>query len=114
MEKVLDKAKSTKKVKTDEVSAPVQQKAEEEDAEAGSWIVEGIIVKIKDKGLDKYYNQKGKILEVVEPFIAQVEMLNTKAKLQIDQDLLETVIPVKNICIIYLKLFRRLEILSKC
>lgn len=95
----MDKAKSTKKVKTDAPEAPAQQKAEEEDPEAGSWIVEGIVVKIKDKGLEKYYNQKGKILQVVEPFIAQVEMLNTKAKLQIDQDLLETVIPVKKFCI---------------
>jgi len=63
---------------------------EEEDF---SWISENVIVKIKDEALKKYFNQKAKIVRVVEPFLAEVEILNTTTKLQIDQDLLETVIP---------------------
>jgi len=66
-----------------------------EEEEDFSWVTENIIVKIKDEALKKYFNQKGKIVRVVEPFLAEVEVLNTTTKLQIDQDLLETVIPVR-------------------
>ena len=102
LEKVLEKAKAEKKMKLEtttankngkgDVKPPVQQEEEEEDF---SWVTENIIVKIKDEALKKYFNQKGKIIRVVEPFLAEVEVLNTTTKLQIDQDFLETVIPVR-------------------
>ena len=98
MERVLEKAKAEKKMKLESGASKngnagaVVNKEEEEDF---SWIAENIIVKIKDEALKKYYNTKAKIIRVVEPFLAEVEVLNTTTKLQIDQDLLETVIPVR-------------------
>ena len=91
MERVLENAKQTKKLKTEETKAPENN----EDDQDFSWVSEDIIVKIKDESLKKYHNQKGKIIRVVEPFIAEVEMLNGGSKLQIDQEFLETVIPVR-------------------
>jgi len=94
---VLESAKVSKKVKPDPFSVEPQdnQKQNEEDEEEYSWIAENIIVKIKDESLPKYFNQKAKVIRVVEPFLAELEVLNNKTKLQMDQQLLETVIPVR-------------------
>jgi len=94
---VLESAKTSKKLKPDPFNLQTQDDKndnKEEEAEDFSWITENIIVKIKDESLPNYYNQKAKIIKVVEPFLAELEVLNNKTKLQIDQDLLETVIPV--------------------
>ncbi len=97
---MLEKAKAEKKMKLDAAAAnkngSIKQAAPAvEEEEDFSWVTENVIVKIKDEALKKYFNQKGKIVRVVEPFLAEVEVLNTTTKLQIDQDLLETVIPVR-------------------
>ena len=94
---MLESAKTSKKLKPDPFNLQTQDDKndnKEEEAEDFSWITENIIVKIKDESLPNYYNQKAKIIKVVEPFLAELEVLNNKTKLQIDQDLLETVIPV--------------------
>jgi len=96
LERVLEKAKAEKKMKLDTTASKNGKgdvKSAVEEEEDFSWVTENIIVKIKDEALKKYFNQKGKIVRVVEPFLAEVEVLNTTTKLQIDQDLLETVIP---------------------
>lgn len=36
------------------------------------WLTEGIIVKIKDDKLKNYFNQKAKVIEVVEPYLAKI------------------------------------------
>lgn len=58
------------------------------------WLAEGIIVKITTKALgDKYYKQKGFVIEVVEKYGAKVKLLETGEKLKLDQKHCETVIP---------------------
>ena len=96
---MLEKAKKQKTENSGEAFPHKEENknGDNEEPEDHSWIVEGIVVKIKDSNLTKYFNQKGKIIKVVEPFIAEVEMNSNKAKLQIDQDLLETVIPVRKL-----------------
>jgi len=59
-----------------------------------AWITPNIIVKIITKSLgDKYYKKKGRILEVIEDFTAIVTLNESGAKLKLDQEHLETVIP---------------------
>ena len=59
-----------------------------------AWLAKNIIVKIKAKSLgDRFYNKKGRILEVEDDFTAMVELNDKSAKVKVDQDDLETVIP---------------------
>jgi len=59
-----------------------------------AWIRTNIIVKIITKSLgDKYYKKKGRIVEVIDDFAAVVVMNESGAKLKLDQEHLETVIP---------------------
>ena len=59
-----------------------------------AWLTKNIIVKIKAKSLgDRFYNKKGRILEVEDDFTALVELNDKSAKVKVDQDDLETVIP---------------------
>merc|ERR1712025_1445286 len=59
-----------------------------------AWITPNIIVKIITKSLgDKYYKKKGRIMEVIEDFAAVVVLSESGAKLKLDQEHLETVIP---------------------
>jgi len=59
-----------------------------------AWIRPNIVVKIITKSLgDKYYKKKGRIVEVIDDFVAVVVMNENGAKLKLDQDHLETVIP---------------------
>ena len=70
------------------------------ELEEESWICEGVIVKIKDEQLQKYYNKKAKIIKLVSPYMAEVSMLENNSKLVIDQAFLETVIPVINLILL--------------
>jgi DNA/RNA-binding protein KIN17 len=40
-----------------------------------------------------YYKQKGVVKRVIEKYVGEIEMLETKHKVRIDQEELETVIP---------------------
>merc|ERR1711915_1051944 len=58
------------------------------------WVRPKIVVKIITKSLgDKYYKKKGYIKEVIDDFAALVVMNDTGAKVKLDQDHLETVVP---------------------
>jgi len=59
------------------------------------WIHPGIVVKVMNKhvGDGKYYQQKGAIEEVIDRYVAVVKMIDAPAKLKLDQQDLETVIP---------------------
>lgn len=59
------------------------------------WIRPGIIVKILSPQLKAhgYYKQKGVIKRCVESYIAEIELLSSKAIVQVDQAELETVLP---------------------
>jgi len=59
-----------------------------------AWLRSNIIVKINAKSLgDKFYKKKGRIVDVVDDFSALIELNDGSAKIRVDQDDLETVIP---------------------
>merc|ERR1712110_95802 len=67
------------------------------------WLAKSIVVKIVAKNLgDKYYKQKGHIKELIDPFTCIVVM-QSGAKLKLDQNHLETVIPAKGRKVIILR-----------
>ncbi|KAJ7963800.1 DNA/RNA-binding protein KIN17 [Quillaja saponaria] len=59
------------------------------------WLHEGIVVKVMSKALaDKgYYKQKGVVRKVIDKYVGEIEMLESKHVLRVDQLELETVIP---------------------
>ena len=59
-----------------------------------AWLKENIMVKILTKSLgDRYYKKKGRVVDVIEDFAALVQLKDVAAKVRVDQDDLETVIP---------------------
>ncbi|XP_065091948.1 DNA/RNA-binding protein KIN17 [Ochlerotatus camptorhynchus] len=58
------------------------------------WLAEGIVVKLVSKSLgEKYYKEKGVVLDVIDKYRAKIKLLETGDKLKVDQAHLETVIP---------------------
>ncbi|XP_062007526.1 KIN17-like protein isoform X1 [Rosa rugosa] len=59
------------------------------------WVCEGIIVKVMSKALAEkgYYKQKGLVKKVIDKYVGEIEMLESKHVLRVDQQELETVIP---------------------
>ncbi|CAM8989501.1 unnamed protein product [Rhodiola kirilowii] len=72
-----------------------QEKAKERNNRKDYWLHEGIVVKVMSKALaDKgYYKQKGVVKRVIEKYVGEIEMVENKHKLRVDQEELETVIP---------------------
>jgi len=63
--------------------------------EETTWLLNGLIVKIKDKSLD-CFSKKAIVVSIDESgFVGIVETLENKETVKIDQKFLETVIPVK-------------------
>lgn len=59
------------------------------------WLSEGIVVKVMTKSLgEKFYKQKGVVLEVIDRYAGKIKMLETGEKVKLDQDHCETVIPL--------------------
>lgn len=58
------------------------------------WLAEGIVVKIMTKSLgDKFYKQKGVVLEVIDKYSGKIKLLDSDEKVKLDQAHCETVIP---------------------
>ncbi|XP_050387556.1 KIN17-like protein [Argentina anserina] len=59
------------------------------------WVCEGIIVKVMSKALAEkgYYKQKGVVRKVIDKYVGEIQMLESKHVLRVDQKELETVIP---------------------
>lgn len=72
-----------------------EEKAKERSNRKDYWLCEGIVVKVMSKALaDKgYYKQKGVVKRVIEKYVGEIEMLESKHLLRVDQEELETVIP---------------------
>ncbi|KAF5797136.1 putative KIN17-like protein [Helianthus annuus] len=72
-----------------------EEKAKERMNRKDYWLCEGIVVKVMSKVLaDKgYYKQKGVVRKVIDKYVGEIEMLESKHKLRVDQEELETVIP---------------------
>ncbi|XP_031640033.1 DNA/RNA-binding protein KIN17 [Contarinia nasturtii] len=59
------------------------------------WLAEGIVVKIITKSLgEKFYKQKGVVLEVIDRYAGKIKLLESGDKVKLDQAHCETVIPV--------------------
>lgn len=83
-----------KKRREIEAENPFDDDKEEKKADAMPWLRKNIIVKIVTKSLgDKYYKKKGYVKEVKDKFTAVVVLNDTGAKLKLDQEHLETVVP---------------------
>ncbi|KAG6507670.1 KIN17-like protein [Zingiber officinale] len=72
-----------------------EEKAKEKSNRKDYWLCEGIVVKVMSKTLaDKgYYKQKGIVKRVIDKYVGEIEMLESKHVLRVDQVELETVIP---------------------
>lgn len=72
-----------------------QEKAKERSNRKDYWLCEGIIVKVMSKALAEkgYYKQKGAVRKVIDKYVGEIEMLESKHVLRVDQEELETVIP---------------------
>ncbi|XP_010542467.1 PREDICTED: DNA/RNA-binding protein KIN17 [Tarenaya hassleriana] len=72
-----------------------EEKKKEKINRKDYWLFEGIIVKVMSKALaDKgYYKQKGVVRKVMDKYVGEIEMLESKHVLRVDQEELETVIP---------------------
>ncbi|KAM0903540.1 hypothetical protein ACQ4PT_018590 [Festuca glaucescens] len=72
-----------------------EEKAKERSNRKDYWLCPGIVVKVMSKTLaDKgYYKQKGLVKRVIDKYVGEIEMLDSKHVLRVDQDELETVIP---------------------
>jgi DNA/RNA-binding protein KIN17 len=66
------------------------------DNATDGWLLPNIMVKVLSEGLKEhgYYKKKGIVIKVVDKFIGEVEMLDSGDVLRIDQDELETVVPL--------------------
>jgi len=84
--KALDEIMEQEKIK--------KKRTDEHDSKDRSWLRKFIVVKVVTKSLgDKYYKKKGYVKEVIDDFAALVVINETGAKVKLDQDHLETVIP---------------------
>nr|GEY34020.1 hypothetical protein [Tanacetum cinerariifolium] len=72
-----------------------EEKAKERSNRKDYWLCEGIVVKVMSKDLaDKgYYKQKGVVRKVIDKYVGEIKMIESKHKLRVDQEELETVIP---------------------
>merc|ERR1711872_694083 len=83
-----------KKQKIMEEEKKQKKLVEESDPKFRSWLRKNIVVKVVTKSLgDKYYKKKGYVKEVIDDFAALVVLNETGAKVKLDQDHLETVVP---------------------
>lgn len=89
---IMKEEMQNKKVK--EQIAAKKNKAEKEEKAEIPWLAKGIVVKIITEELgSKYYRAKGVVRDVIDDFGAIVKLLDSGAKIKIDQMALETVIP---------------------
>ncbi|PAN03988.1 hypothetical protein GQ55_1G033200 [Panicum hallii var. hallii] len=72
-----------------------EEKAKERSNRKDYWLCPGIVVKVMSKSLAEkgYYKQKGVVKKVINKYVGEIEMLESKHVLRVDQDELETVIP---------------------
>merc|ERR1719486_88595 len=85
-----------------ELSQKKKHQSEEVPKADKPWLAKSIMVKIVAKSLgDKYYRQKGHIKDLVDPYTGIV-VTQSGAKLKLDQNHLETVIPAKGRTVIIL------------
>ncbi|KAJ4889793.1 hypothetical protein Rs2_29541 [Raphanus sativus] len=72
-----------------------EEKKKERMNRKAYWLFQGIVVKVMSKALAEkgYYKQKGVVRKVVDNFVGEIEMIDSKHVLRVDQEELETVLP---------------------
>ncbi|KAG8391459.1 hypothetical protein BUALT_Bualt01G0190000 [Buddleja alternifolia] len=72
-----------------------EEKAKERSNRKDYWLFQGIVVKVMSRALAEkgYYKQKGVVRKVIDKYYGEIEMLETKHVLRVDQEELETVLP---------------------
>ncbi|KAK2971303.1 hypothetical protein RJ640_001329 [Escallonia rubra] len=72
-----------------------QEKAKERNNRKEYWLCEGIVVKVMSEALAEkgYFKQKGVVRRVIDKYVGEIEMLESKHVLRVDQAELETVLP---------------------
>lgn len=75
--------------------APAPTEKSRSDRKDTPWLAKGIIVKVMSKALMEhgYYKEKGLVLAILNDYVAEIEMLNSRDIIRVDQSELETVIP---------------------
>ena len=88
------KAAEARKSALDELTKE-EEEAKERSNRKDYWLCPGIVVKVMSKSLAQkgYYKQKGVVKKVIDKYVGEIEMLESKHVLRVDQDELETVIP---------------------
>lgn len=72
----------------------MQERAKEKANRKDYWLHENIVVKITTKSLgDKFYKRKAVVERVVDKYCAHVKLTDDSARIKLDQNHLETVIP---------------------
>lgn len=68
---------------------------EEEEEEDCGWVMKGIEVRVMNESIGggKFFEKKGRVMEVVQEFGAMVRLFDDRVVLQLDQDDLQTVVP---------------------
>lgn len=91
LDDIMEEELESKKVKE---QIAKKNKAEKEGKAEIPWLAKGIVVKIVTEELgSKYYKQKGVVRDVIDDYAAIVKLLDSGAKIKLDQMALETVIP---------------------
>ncbi|XP_037411441.1 KIN17-like protein [Triticum dicoccoides] len=89
------KAKDTRRSAIDDLME--EEKAKERSNRKDYWLCPGIVVKVMSKSLAEkghhYYKHKGLVKRVIDRYVGEIEMLESKHVVRVDQDELETVIP---------------------
>ncbi|KAJ0253303.1 KIN17-like protein [Hirschfeldia incana] len=72
-----------------------EEKKKERMNRKAYWLFQGIVVKVMSKALVEkgYYKQKGVVRRVVDDYVGEIEMIDSKHVLRVDQEELETVLP---------------------
>ncbi|KAL8122279.1 hypothetical protein AgCh_018864 [Apium graveolens] len=86
------KKDATKKTSALDELMREQEMAKEHRNRKDYWLWEGIVVKVMSKTLG-YYKQKGVVRKVIHKYVGEIEMIDTKHVLRVDQEELQTVIP---------------------
>ncbi|KAJ8047098.1 DNA/RNA-binding protein KIN17 [Holothuria leucospilota] len=88
--------KEHKKRKTalEEIMEEERKKKAKLETKKDNWLMEGIVVKVVTKRLgEKFFKKKGVVQELRDPYTAVVKMIDSGAKIKMDQIHVETVIP---------------------
>ncbi|XP_048566734.1 KIN17-like protein [Triticum urartu] len=74
-----------------------EEKAKDRSNRKDHWLCPGIVVKVMSKSLAEkghhYYKHKGLVKRVIDRYVGEIEMLESKHVVRVDQDELETVVP---------------------